>query len=237
MEFVDVTCPHTVAVVLKKFIFELPDRKLPFPDDLENITEEAVTKAISTFSRAMQRFWKKLFEMLKEVSSHSQVNKMTAFNLAVVFAPNFAPDTISVKCIEYSTKVIEFMILHYSSIFFSSPASIQITSSASPRSSSPHASFSSSLPLESSLRSPRSSSPPRSPRASLSPLKSPRAPSPPPLKSPRSTSSPSSLPSLKSPRATSPRPGSPCLESPHGSFSPIASPRASPQEEDLPFSD
>ncbi len=66
-----------------------------------------------------------LFELLNKVDENSSVNKMTASNLAAVFAPSFLREVKNVALLLEYTKaivsVVQFVISHFSCCSFKEP--------------------------------------------------------------------------------------------------------------------
>ena len=89
---------HVVAGTLKAFLLELPESL--FPDPLISILEEVsgwedgeskaqtVKKLIYSLPEPSKTLWLRLNQMFRVVLDRADINKMTAQNLAVVFAPS-----------------------------------------------------------------------------------------------------------------------------------------------------
>ncbi|CAB4027764.1 rho GTPase-activating 8-like isoform X2 [Paramuricea clavata] len=89
---------HVAAVLLKKFLRELPEPLLTFQlyDDIMRIhalpDEEKVDEVVRVLKSALPRqnyiVLKYLMEFLVQVMNNAHLNKMNATNLAIVFGPN-----------------------------------------------------------------------------------------------------------------------------------------------------
>eukprot|EP01128_Nolandella_sp_AFSM9_P003400 TRINITY_DN1461_c0_g1_i1.p1 TRINITY_DN1461_c0_g1~~TRINITY_DN1461_c0_g1_i1.p1 ORF type:complete len:450 (+),score=85.29 TRINITY_DN1461_c0_g1_i1:174-1352(+) len=130
------TDTHIMTGLLKLFVRELSEPLIPFP--LYEVTIAAAVGAVSGQEQAvdmgaLQRIVSLLppphraclavlCEHLKKISSHSDVNKMTVDNLAIVFAPNLlrplveTTDTILGDA-KYATDVIAALIDDWESFF------------------------------------------------------------------------------------------------------------------------
>ncbi|KAG6937992.1 Rho GTPase activating protein 1, partial [Chelydra serpentina] len=92
---------HLAAVILKTFLRELPEPLLTFSlyshvVNFQNVEEsnrvDIVRKTLQTLPEENYQVLCFLMAYLAEVSAHSDVNKMTNTNLAVVFGPNLLWD-------------------------------------------------------------------------------------------------------------------------------------------------
>ncbi|CAB4018633.1 rho GTPase-activating 8 isoform X5 [Paramuricea clavata] len=99
VQFVQEKDIHVAAVLLKKFLRELPEPLLTFQlydDDIMRIhalpDEEKVEEVVRVLKSALPRqnyiVLKYLMEFLVQVTNNAHLNKMNASNLAIVFGPN-----------------------------------------------------------------------------------------------------------------------------------------------------
>lgn len=125
---------HTVASLLKLYLRELPSPLVPYaqyPNFLSAAKELDMSNnavIIATFQRLINELpfanayvLSYLCEFLMKVQQHSDVNKMTINNLAVVFGPNFLADKNDDNPMESSSllsKVAVMLIENYKEIFF-----------------------------------------------------------------------------------------------------------------------
>ena len=81
---------HVCAVLIKMIIRELPEPL--FPMDIftrsESVPEQANACLNSLDPQTGRIFFDAILDMLKQVASNSEENRMSASNLAIVFAPN-----------------------------------------------------------------------------------------------------------------------------------------------------
>ncbi|KYQ99745.1 RhoGAP domain-containing protein [Tieghemostelium lacteum] len=99
----DVEDVHTVAGLLKLYLRELPQPLFPF-DTYSSFIEiikgdapkpqkiESLKLLISLLPPANKALTKHLFKFLSKVLQNSHINKMTAVNISIVFAPNLLKD-------------------------------------------------------------------------------------------------------------------------------------------------
>lgn len=89
---------HVTCSLLKCYIRELPNPLIPYEmydividsydDQNAEKTKNELMKCMAFVPRTSIILMKKLFELLNEIVKRSEVNKMTASNLAIVFGPN-----------------------------------------------------------------------------------------------------------------------------------------------------
>ncbi|XP_076804382.1 rho GTPase-activating protein 1-like isoform X1 [Clavelina lepadiformis] len=112
--------PHLAAVVLKSFLRKLPEPLLTYDlyEFILNITRidaETRPRVMGTWLQKLPRenfiTLKFLMNFLNTVASHSDVNKMTFQNLAVVFGPNLAWSTDQVASLVAMGPINTFVML------------------------------------------------------------------------------------------------------------------------------
>jgi len=123
--------PHAVAGLLKQYLRELPEPLLTFelydcflaaasvPESMEI---EAIRKVLTMLPRTNRIIFKYIARLMYEVTLRSETNKMTAENIAIVFAPNLLKpmgDDIMVQMLdtEYANKLMILFIKEYNEIF------------------------------------------------------------------------------------------------------------------------
>ncbi|OUM58310.1 hypothetical protein PIROE2DRAFT_48057, partial [Piromyces sp. E2] len=106
--------PHLAAVILKTFVRELPKpifpsefypefRKLNYEMETSELAvkiNENILDKISTNNRLL---FAEICRLLKEVNAHSEVNLMSASNLAIVWAPNLVKSGKPLEDFEMAT--------------------------------------------------------------------------------------------------------------------------------------
>ncbi|CAM5121533.1 unnamed protein product [Eretmochelys imbricata] len=129
MDFQQYEDIHLAAVILKTFLRELPEPLLTFSlynhvVNFQNMEEsnrvDVVRKTLQTLPEENYQVLCFLMAFLAEVSSHSDVNKMTNTNLAVVFGPNLLWDkdvAITLKAIKPINTFTKFL-LDYQGVLF-----------------------------------------------------------------------------------------------------------------------
>lgn len=88
--------PHTVAGLLKLYFRDLPEPLFPFImyDNLieshnqKEKTVEALIPVLDDLPASNKALLRTLLELLADIASNSEVNKMNSSNLSIVFAPN-----------------------------------------------------------------------------------------------------------------------------------------------------
>lgn len=120
---------HLPAVILKTFLRELPEPLLTFGlyshvVSFQNVEEEnrvdVVRKTLQTLPEENYEVLHLLTAFLVQVSAHSDRNKMTNTNLAVVFGPNllWAKDVaITLKAINPINTFTKFLLDHQKELF------------------------------------------------------------------------------------------------------------------------
>ncbi|XP_075008321.1 rho GTPase-activating protein 1 isoform X2 [Calonectris borealis] len=120
---------HLPAVILKTFLRELPEPLLTFGlyshvvsfQSLEEVNRvDVVRKTLQTLPEENYQVLHLLTAFLVQVSAHSDRNKMTNTNLAVVFGPNllWAKDVaITLKAINPINTFTKFLLDHQKEIF------------------------------------------------------------------------------------------------------------------------
>uniref|UniRef100_A0A8C3HFK1 Rho GTPase activating protein 1 n=1 Tax=Chrysemys picta bellii TaxID=8478 RepID=A0A8C3HFK1_CHRPI len=120
---------HLAAVILKTFLRELPEPLLTFSlynhvVNFQNVEEsnrvDVVRKTLQTLPEENYQVLCFLMAFLAEVSAHSDVNKMTNTNLAVVFGPNLLWDkdvAITLKAINPINTFTKFLLDHQGELF------------------------------------------------------------------------------------------------------------------------
>ncbi|XP_029437925.1 rho GTPase-activating protein 1 isoform X1 [Rhinatrema bivittatum] len=120
---------HLPAVILKTFLRELPEPLLTFNlyNDLVNFSNVEESKQVEKVRKTLQAMPQENYEVLcfliaflVQVSFHSDQNKMTNANLAVVFGPNllWAKDAaITLKAINPINTLSKFLLDHQAELF------------------------------------------------------------------------------------------------------------------------
>ncbi|KAM6074543.1 rho GTPase-activating protein 1 isoform 2-T2 [Chlamydotis macqueenii] len=120
---------HLPAVILKTFLRELPEPLLTFGlyshvVSFQNVEEvnrvDVVRKTLQTLPEENYQVLHLLTAFLVQVSAHSDTNKMTNTNLAVVFGPNllWAKDVaITLKAINPINTFTKFLLDHQKELF------------------------------------------------------------------------------------------------------------------------
>lgn len=122
---------HTIASLLKAYIRELPIPLIP-PETYDSMNEYFAQPSdediayflkknfISKMSDQSTLLLDRLLSLLSKVLENGDVNKMTARNLSVVWAPNLIrpsnPEE-EIKYLKVAQSMVEFMITHYEDFF------------------------------------------------------------------------------------------------------------------------
>ncbi|XP_028916243.1 rho GTPase-activating protein 1 [Ornithorhynchus anatinus] len=129
VDFEQYEAMHLAAVILKAFLRELPEPLLtfnfyPFVAGFLNIEEsqrvEVTRQALQTLPKENYRVLHFLVVFLAQVSSHSDQNKMTNTNLAIVFGPNllWAKDVaLTLQAINPINSFTKFLLDHQEELF------------------------------------------------------------------------------------------------------------------------
>lgn len=120
---------HCAAVIIKKFLRELPEPLMTFnlydviiastsiPDPTEKlkVVWYILRNELPDENFLLLKF---LMEFLSEVMSHSSVNKMTSMNLAIVFGPNLMWSKSQAASLDAMAQVNSFTLLLLENIRF-----------------------------------------------------------------------------------------------------------------------
>eukprot|EP01104_Vermistella_antarctica_P002925 TRINITY_DN13101_c0_g1_i1.p1 TRINITY_DN13101_c0_g1~~TRINITY_DN13101_c0_g1_i1.p1 ORF type:complete len:754 (+),score=192.56 TRINITY_DN13101_c0_g1_i1:567-2828(+) len=126
--FKSVRDPHTVSGLLKTYLRELPEPLFSFEFFSKFVAAaksnsiEKIAELAAQLPESNRRFLHELVSFFAEVANHSEVNKMTAKNLAVVFAPNviYSRSQSGVSVLEdtaLANKVMEMCINNSTLVF------------------------------------------------------------------------------------------------------------------------
>eukprot|EP01088_Endostelium_zonatum_P018039 TRINITY_DN5627_c0_g1_i1.p1 TRINITY_DN5627_c0_g1~~TRINITY_DN5627_c0_g1_i1.p1 ORF type:complete len:622 (+),score=158.17 TRINITY_DN5627_c0_g1_i1:40-1905(+) len=127
--FNESTNPHSVSGLLKLFFRELPDPLLTFKTYNKfcaAATESKTDEERQTRFKALLKtlplhnvlLLEELLKLLREVSSHADVNKMHNQNLGIVFGPTLMrPKEIDMSMSTTPSTVVEYLLDEYNSLF------------------------------------------------------------------------------------------------------------------------
>ncbi|KYR00573.1 RhoGAP domain-containing protein [Tieghemostelium lacteum] len=126
--------PHIISAFLKSYLRELPIPIITFDiykplvklaltsmdakDNEKAQTCQSISQLLQTLPTSNLALTKSLLGLLYKICQNSQINKMTASNLAVVLAPNILyPKNMDIQAISDSNSTLDFLIKNYISIF------------------------------------------------------------------------------------------------------------------------
>jgi Rho GTPase-activating protein 1 len=129
---------HTVGTTLKQFFREMPEPLIPYElysdflrilrsDDNDNSIAnhsyiEPVKGLVERLPHVNYLVARELFSLLVLINEHSDVNKMTNHNLAIVFGPNIlrSKSENALSALQdnvHITRIVDFMITEFANIF------------------------------------------------------------------------------------------------------------------------
>uniref|UniRef100_A0A0X3PFK7 Rho GTPase-activating protein 8 n=1 Tax=Schistocephalus solidus TaxID=70667 RepID=A0A0X3PFK7_SCHSO len=129
VDLYDFEDPHLAAMLLKTFLHELSEPLLTYElfDDIVEISKASARSRITQLRNLITRqlpvdnyaILSYIMKFLTEVLEHSSHNRVTAANLAVVFAPNliWSRHTITMPIQSLLNAFTQLLITHYESIF------------------------------------------------------------------------------------------------------------------------
>ena len=120
---------HAVTGCLKLFLRELPESTLFGPGyeallklaSAKQLDAAGVRSALELLPAVHQTLFKTLVQHFARIVANSEVNKMTALNLSVVFGPTLTPQSSPLEAIAFNNAIVEFAIVNSTDIFGEDP--------------------------------------------------------------------------------------------------------------------
>jgi len=117
-----------ITSLLKKFFIQLPEHLIPdtMVSEFQSVKNDLIPNYIALLQNLPEENYatlKEFFKFLALVNEHSHVNKMGAFNLAIIFQPSLFRNIN----MEVANKMVLCFINHYSQIFNSRNRSTSTT--------------------------------------------------------------------------------------------------------------